>query len=210
MAGGAIEPVEAGDRAAVAAALTAAFMDDPVTNWATPSERHRPAVLRHLFGCFFDFHVGEGMVYADPDRQGAAIWALPNRWRTTAGQDLRVARAFAHPRHWPRASRVARGLLGLERKHPPAPPHFYLAQIGVAPAAQGRGLGSRLMAPVLEICDRDGIPAYLESSKESNIAFYARHGFRVLRQHRLPRGPTMWPMWREPRGGPQVGSPADP
>ncbi len=95
-----IEPVEAGDRAAVAAALTAAFMDDPVTNWAAPSDRHRPAVLRHFFGCFVDIHVGAGTVYADGDCQGAAIWALPGRWRTTAGQDLRIARAFAHPRHW--------------------------------------------------------------------------------------------------------------
>ena len=201
MAGEAIEPVEAADRAAVVAALTAAFIDDPVTNWATPSDRHRPAVLRHFFGCYFDFHIGEGMVYADPELRGAAVWALPGNWRTTAGQDLRIARAFAHPRHWPRGPGVARGLLGLERKHPPEPRHFYLASVGVMPDGQGRGLGSRLLEPVLEICDRDGIPAYLESSKESNIAFYARHGFRVSNELKLSRrGPTMWPMWREPRG----------
>ena len=201
MAGEAIEPVGTGERAAVAAALAAAFFDDPVPCWAVPSDRHRPAVLRHFFGCFFDFHVGEGMVYADSERRGAAIWALPGRWRTTTGQDLRIARAFAHPRYWRRGPGVARGLLGLERRHPPAPPHFYLAQLGVVPAEQGRGLGSRLLAPVLELCDREGIPAYLESSKQSNIAFYARHGFRVTDEVRLSRrGPTMWPMWREPRG----------
>jgi GNAT superfamily N-acetyltransferase len=76
------------------------------------------------------------------------------------------------------------------------------------PGEQGNGLGSRLIQPVLEICDRDGIPAYLESSKRSNIAFYARHGFRVTAELKLARrGPTMWPMWREPRGTPS--SPPD-
>jgi ribosomal protein S18 acetylase RimI-like enzyme len=201
MAGAEIEVAAAGDRKAVAAALAAAFMDDPVPVWATPDERHRPAVLRHFFGCYFDFHQAEGMVFADRERRGAAIWALPGNWRTTAAQDLKIARSFAHPRHWLRAMAVAPGLLGLERKHPPSPPHFYLASVGVTPQAQGQGLGSRLLAPVLEICDSDGIPAYLESSKESNIAFYARHGFRVTAELKLSRrGPTMWPMWREPRG----------
>jgi len=31
--------------------------------------------------------------------------------------------------------------------------------------------------PVLDICDREGLPAYLESSKERNVAFY-RHTVR--------------------------------
>ena len=200
MAGGEITPAEAGDRERVAAALTAAFMDDPVTSWATPAARHRAPVLRHFFRCYFDFHVGEGTVYVDEERRGAAVWALPGRWKTSAGQDLKIARAFAHPRHWARGPRVAWGLLGLEREHPPRPKHFYLASLGVVPEEQGNGLGSRLMQPVLEICDSDGIPAYLESSKESNIAFYARHGFRVTGELKLTRrGPTMWPMWREPR-----------
>jgi GNAT superfamily N-acetyltransferase len=200
MAGAEIAPAGERDRERVAAALTAAFMDDPVTEWAAPDERRRPGVIRHFFRCYFDFHVGEGTVYVDPERRGAAVWALPGNWKTTTGQDLRISRAFAHPRHWPRAPTVARGLLGLEREHPPQPPHFYLASLGVEPEHQGEGLGSRLMQPILEICDSDGVPAYLESSKESNIAFYARHGFRVSGELKLSRrGPTMWPMWRKPR-----------
>ena len=59
------------------------------------------------------------------------------------------------------------------------------------------------MQPVLELCERDGVPAYLESSKERNIDFYARFGFRVRDEVKLPAGPKMWPMWRDPAGGGQ-------
>jgi hypothetical protein len=44
-----------------------------------------------------------------------------------------------------------------------------------------------------------GVGAYLEPSRASNIDFYARHGFRVLEEIRLARGPSMWTMWRDPR-----------
>jgi ribosomal protein S18 acetylase RimI-like enzyme len=94
---------------------------------------------------------------------------------------------------------LARGFGGMEMLHPKRPPHWYLAVLGTDPAAQGQGLGSAALAPVLERCDADGVGAYLESSKESNIAFYARHGFRVTREIRLPRGPKLWAMWRDPR-----------
>ena len=187
------------DRAALAHSLADAFWDDPVSNWASPHDGARPGVLRRFFGTQLGHKLPTGFVYTDEARTGAAVWAPPKTWRTTPRQDLQLMRAFAHPRHWPRAPIVAHGLLGLERAHPPEPPHFYLATLGVSPAAQGQGLGSRLIQPVLEICDADGVPAYLESSKESNIAFYGRHGFRVTGEISLPRGPTMWAMWREPR-----------
>ncbi len=52
---------------------------------------------------------------------------------------------------------------------------------------------------MLAICDRDGTPAYLESSKEQNVAFYARHGFVADGPVEvLPGAPPVWPMWREP------------
>ena len=48
--------------------------------------------------------------------------------------------------------------------------------------------------------DAEGLPAYLESSKESNLAFYGRHGFEVTGEIRTPRaGPTLWLMWRGAR-----------
>ena len=34
----------------------------------------------------------------------------------------------------------------------------------MSPELQGRGIGSALMQPVLERCDRDGMPAYLEAT----------------------------------------------
>lgn len=193
-----IREASTADRPSLARTLADAFFDDPVSIWAGPSERLRPRMLRRFFGAMLGAKLPGGFVHTDDARTGAALWAPPGEWRTTTMQDLRIATAFAHPRHWSRAPLVARGLLGVERLHPPEPPHFYLSVLGVAPSAQGQGLGSRLMQPVLEICDTDRVAAYLESSKESNIAFYARHGFRVTREIKLPRGPTVYPMWREP------------
>jgi len=43
-----------------------------------------------------------------------------------------------------------------------------------------------------------GIGAYLECSRESNISFYERFGFKVIEEHKLPCGPMMWRMWRDP------------
>jgi ribosomal protein S18 acetylase RimI-like enzyme len=72
--------------------------------------------------------------------------------------------------------------------------------LGTAAGSQGKGVGSAVLAPVLKRCDEDGIGAYLESSKESNIAFYNRHGFEVTRELPLPSGgPSVWLMWREPK-----------
>jgi len=73
------------------------------------------------------------------------------------------------------------------------------ALLGTWPEWQGRGLGSPLMAPVLQTCDRDRVPAYLEATSERNEQLYLRHGFEVTDEIPLPDGPRMWPMWRAPK-----------
>ena len=81
----------------------------------------------------------------------------------------------------------------------PEAPHWHLPFLGVSPEHQGHGLGSALMRPILERCDRERIPAYLEASTPRNRALYLRHGFVVLNEMRLPDGgPPLWRMWREP------------
>lgn len=92
---------------------------------------------------------------------------------------------------------IAEALGKMEKVHP-SEPHWYLAVLGTDPQYQGKGVGSALMAPVLQKCDAEGVPAYLESSKESNVPFYQRHGFEVKGEVNVKNGPTLWPMWRDP------------
>ena len=98
----------------------------------------------------------------------------------------------------PRIVRCAAGLLYFASHHPKER-HWYLQMLGTEPTQQGHGLGSAVIAPVLERCDRDGERIYLESSKKRNIPFYERHGFEVTAEIQVPRGPVVWAMWRDPR-----------
>jgi predicted N-acetyltransferase YhbS len=94
-----------------------------------------------------------------------------------------------------------RSRMRIEGKHPSRPGHFYLAIVGVEPGSQGRGLGSRLMFPILSEADAGGVAAYLEASTPRSRLLYERHGFEVAEEIRLPRrGPAIWRMWREPFG----------
>jgi ribosomal protein S18 acetylase RimI-like enzyme len=195
----AVRRATAADVPQLARMLARAFLDDPVASWAFPPSAVRPAALERFQAIRLRQLLGDEEVWTAKDLTSAALWAPPGRWKTTLRQDAELVRCFAHPRLLVRMPLVTVGWFRLAGKHPAQPLHYYLAVLGTDPDHQGRGLGSALLAPVLEQCDRDGVAAFLESSKESNIAFYARHGFRVLQEVRLLRGPPMWKMWREPR-----------
>jgi ribosomal protein S18 acetylase RimI-like enzyme len=187
------------DVPALARMLARSFLDDPVARWSCPPERLRPKTLERFHAARLRQLVKHSEVWTTPDLCSVAEWAPPKLWKTTPRQDAALARVMLHPRLLARAPVVVSGLVGIERRHPHEPPHWYLAVLGTDPDAQGQGLGSAVLAPVLRACDVDGIDAYLESSKERNIAFYARHGFRVTEELQLPRGPKLWAMWRDAR-----------
>jgi ribosomal protein S18 acetylase RimI-like enzyme len=177
--------------------LARAFHDDPVTAWFMRNEARRPMYAARFFAWQLHRLLGQGQVHVADNRGAAAVWALPGQWRESNWQALRlfVALVPALMTHLPVA---ARGVERVEQRHPPEP-HLYLAVLGTDPPAQGRGLGSAVLAPGLELCDREGLPAYLESSKESNVRFYSRFGFRVTEEVRMPGdGPKVWLMWRDP------------
>jgi GNAT superfamily N-acetyltransferase len=179
--------------------LARAFDDDPVASWAWRPPRLRPRALERYQAIRVRHLLEHDEVWTTQELDCAALWAPPEHWRKSLLQEAAYTPAFADPRLLVRLPLVSVGWFGMELKHPEKPPHWYLAVLGTEPERQGRGLGSAVLAPVLARCDSDGVGAYLESSKESNVAFYARHGFRVTGELRLLRGPTMWAMWRDPR-----------
>ena len=188
-----------GDVAGICAALARSFDDDPVVRYLMPTARRRPAGLRAFFRAQLvtDHHVAFGGTFTTDDYAGAAIWAPPGKPRRPPARSLPVILPLAPYFTGASAVRGLRFLSRLDASHP-TEPHRYLATLGTEPALQGRGIGSALLGPVLARCDTEGERAYLESSKESNLAFYGRHGFAVTGELRTPGGPTIWTMWRDP------------
>jgi GNAT superfamily N-acetyltransferase len=180
----------------LAAMLARAFYDDPVTSWFYPNPRRRLARATRFFGIRLRQLADQELIFTTEDHAGAALWTQPGRWREDLRQSLMLLPML--PVLLPRIRRSTRAVREIERRHPVVP-HYYLSVLGTDPDQQGGGIGSALLAPVLDRCDVEGIAAYLESSKESNVAFYVRHGFSVTDRIELPDGPSLWFMWREAR-----------
>lgn len=198
----AVRTAAAADAAAIAAVLGRAFDDDPVWRWLLPDDASRVRRLTGLFGILLRrVHLPHGATEAagrDGRAEAAALWDPPGHWRVP----VRAQAAQAVPLLRVLGARVPATLrtLGAIERHHPREPHWYLSVLGTDPPAQGNGLGGALLRSRLDRCDAGGVPAYLESSKERNVPYYERFGFRVTRELTLPgRGcPPVWLMWREP------------
>ena len=195
---------EVGD-AGLAATLARAFLTDPVTSWLIPDDVARLEAMARFFLTDLQHHRQRGEVWVATDPRnggsvplGGALWAAPGRWKVPTADVLQAAPALLHcfGRSIPKALRFFTHV----ESHHPSEPHWYLSVLGTDPLVQGRGVGSALVEPLLTRCDKQGTPAYLESSREQNVPFYRRFGFEVLDELRIGGGaPPLWRMWRKPR-----------
>ena len=185
----------------VTVALARAFYPDPVFGMFSRGPLHEHHQLADVFLAFARDAAPFRQIYVAEagDRVvGAAVWlppeGMPRSTRREAMLYARAARLLATGRNRVTGFRL---LDAIDKVHPKEP-HWYLFLLGTDPLIQGRGIGGQLMQPVLERCDREGLPAYLETQKESNLAFYERHGFTVERKLEVRRAPPVWTMRREP------------
>jgi len=185
---------------ALTAVMARAFDDDPFANWFVAQDKHRASRIHQFMEVAYQICGRHGEVYTTDAIQGGAFWSPPGKWKMGILEQLKLMPAMMRTSTLRRIPAVTSGLTAVEKKHPHIP-HWYLLALGTEPDLQGRGIGTQLMAPVLERCDRENTPAYLESSKEKNIPLYERNGFKVTEEFRVPNGgPPIWLMWREGRG----------
>lgn len=77
--------------------------------------------------------------------------------------------------------------------------YIYLQIVGVALKLQGRGFGRRLLRALIEKSEKTGLPIYLETETEINVALYERFGFTMVKQIVVPvLDLPMWEMIRNP------------
>ena len=192
---GKLRPATRADVAGLRDSLADAFYDDPIWGWLMPEGRTRRARLRRFYEVELR-HVAlrRGRAWTTDDLSGAAISTPPGAWRVPPRAML--LQAFCGLS----LGRAARLLPVVESRHPRLP-HYYFPHIGVAPPAQGKGIGNALVRRTLERCDREGRHAYLEASSERSAALYERLGFRIVEELRVAGSPPLRLMLREPCGG---------
>jgi GNAT superfamily N-acetyltransferase len=175
--------------------LADAFTDDPVLAWLLPDESRRPEQLLRFFKLEIERRtLPHGRIWMG-DRADGALLELPSdRWELSPRDKTFRTPVFLRifGRRLPQATALT---AAMEKVHP-TEPHYYIPYVGVAPHAQGEGLGTALVARTVARCDKEGFPAYLEATSERSAELYSRLGFEHLRHFTVGNGPPIWPMRR--------------
>jgi GNAT superfamily N-acetyltransferase len=197
-----VRPLDDTERPEILAVTARAFWDDPLSDFFSRDLLHEHQVLPRFFAAVLDDLQGDGRVVNVAEHHGRpraiAGWLKPGAYPRPTGQEIRHnARSAWSLLRGRRRLQAARLFFEVD-KHHPKEPHWHLALLATDPSAQGHGLGSALLAPVLAECDREGVLAYCETQKFENVAWYARSGFTLTREVSLTGTPTVWLLRREP------------
>lgn len=174
--------------------LEASHAEYPAFRLIYPDPAKRAKALRPFFQAAVKDAIPFGTVYAALDGDtvvGIAVWLPPGAFPWSAYRKLKATWAFtkvwaADPRGFATFTRLGAN----SELHHPVDRHWSLEALGIRPEAQRQGLGSRLMRPILERADSEGVDCYLETSNPANVAFYGRFGFEVTTDVPLiPNGP---------------------
>jgi ribosomal protein S18 acetylase RimI-like enzyme len=181
--------------------LAAAFSEDVLFDWFFRPDARRDEARTRFFRLLIErLAFGAGRIDRPAGGGAAAVW-MPSETLTATPlmTELRGLPTLLFVTGLARFGRLAALRAELDRRHPMDRRHAYLWFLGVRPEAQGHGVGSRLLRSGTDRLDAQGLPAYLETETERNVALYRRHGFVVISEHHArPDAPKMWSMWREP------------
>lgn len=187
------------DTDTLATLLADAFQDDPLAVWAFPDEGRRSWLLPDFFRVFLDLSLEHNGVYTTADRDAVLLFLPPAGWTAMQAQEQELEWRFAEI-----VGDYVDRLLTIVRlqaeHHPDGRPHLYVSFAGVSEQAQRRGAMSTLLRRLVAKADNEGLGIYTEASSAGGEATFRRvGGIQIADDIVLPDGPTLRPMWREPR-----------
>jgi len=194
-----MKPIEPRQIDAAALTLAEAFRDDPLLKILHPDERKRTAVAPWFFRSAINYAMPYGQVWGNEDTSAVAVWLPPDGTDMSFVAMMRAGMVALPFKVGARGSlRFMRALSATEPFHKAVGgPHWYLLAVGTRPERQGQGLGKSLLERGSAPADAAGLPCYLETATEENVAFYSKRGFEVTGQTAF-QGFTLSGMVRPP------------
>jgi GNAT superfamily N-acetyltransferase len=189
-----VRVVTEADEAAAVDTVVLAFAADPMTRWCWPDGRQYLASMPAFTRAFGGRAFAHQAAHCTDDYAGAALWLPPG-----VHPDDDALRELLERTALPALLADLHVMFERMATFHPVEPHWYLPLIGVDPAHQGKGCGAALLSYALAQCDRDRLPAYLESTNPRNVSLYKRHGFEELGTIQVGHSPPLVPMLRRAR-----------
>jgi ribosomal protein S18 acetylase RimI-like enzyme len=174
--------------------LSSAFQHDPALSWILPDPAQRRLRLPKLFDIVVRSDFAAGSVLRSESCEAVTLWRAPGKshvgFMETLLSGLGYFQTFG--------TALGRGLAvshAMESHHPKGIDYWYLHYAGVRPEHQGKGWGGAAIREGLTRARSGGLPVYLETAKESNVALYLKLGFKVVGEWDVPEGgPRFWSM----------------
>jgi len=166
------------DKQLIVNILTESFQHDPCLNWLVDNVNNKNK-LKVIVNYVVDETLCTGHIYFTSDKNAVVLWKNEIQEKFSY-QFIKRNLSFlfqmgikcviknikmgnvSHT-HFPKNSR-----------------YFYLYMIGVLNEAQGKGLASKLMNPVLEECKLKNVPVFLETANPRNVEIYKKKGFEII------------------------------
>ena len=180
-----------------------AYEDYPLHNWFTKGKYDKKA-SKILMEITLKTMTQDAIIYADSEEMnGFAAWipfgftgnkAIP--FLKSGGLKLILHSGFGIIN---RLSAYEKYAMNLKKEFTD---HYdwYLFNLSVKQEAQGKGIASKLLRPMLQFCDDEKMVAYLETNKEANVGLYQHYGFDLMKDELIPTSPVMhYAMVRNPK-----------
>jgi ribosomal protein S18 acetylase RimI-like enzyme len=174
--------------------LSSAFQHDLALSWILPGPAQRRLRLPKLFDIVVRSDFAAGSVLRSESCEAVTLWRAPGKahvgFMETLLSGLGYFQTFG--------TALGRGLAvshAMESHHPKGIDYWYLHYAGVRPEHQGKGWGGAAIREGVTRARSGGLPVYLVTAKESNVALYLKLGFKVVGAWDVPEGgPHFWSM----------------
>ena len=180
-----------------------AYKDYPLHNWFTKGKYDEKA-SKLLMQITLKTMTKDAIIYADSEEMnGFAAWipfgftgnkAIP--FLKSGGLKLILHSGFGIINRLSAYEKYAMSLKKEFTEHY----DWYLFNLSIKKDAQGKGIASKLLRPMLTFCDEEKMVAYLETNKEKNVSLYNHYGFELKKEELIPKTTVMhYAMVRKPK-----------